>query len=182
MPKSLILSTIAISALAFAASANAETAKPAASTSGHYFEVGAAGVRVSGEDFGTVNVTFGKTLNSSFAVEVEGNVGVTSKSYNVSGYNVKLKVDYAVAAYAVGTLPVSPNTDLIGRVGLMRAQVKASSSGASATDAESGPALGVGIRYFPNGGNAGVRADITHFNLSNDLNGDVFQVSYIRRF
>ncbi len=181
MPKSLLLSAIAVSALAFAVSANAETAKPAA-TSGNYFEVGGAAARVSGENFGTVNFTLGKTLNRSVAVEVEGQVGVTSKDYNYGGYNVKLKVDYALAGYVVGTLPVGPNTDLLGRVGYMHAQVKASVGGASGTDAESGPAYGVGLRYFPKGGNAGVRFDITHFDLSHDLNGDLYQVSYIRRF
>ncbi len=182
MPKSLILSAIAISTLAFAVSANAETAKPAASASDNYFEVGGGAARVSGENFGTVNFTLGKTLNQSFAAELEGQVGVTSKSYYYGGNKVKAQVDYALAAYAVGTLPVSADTDLIGRVGYMTAEAKVAASGASATDMEFGPAYGVGIRYFPKGGDAGVRFDITHFDLSHDLNGDLYQVSYIRRF
>ena len=174
MPKSLILSAIAVSALAFAVSANAETAKPAAKSTDAYIEVGGAAARVSGENFGTANFTIGKTINRSFAVELETQVGVTSKSYTYGGYTVKLKVDHALAGYAVGTLPVSANVDLIGRVGYMTAQVKASSGGAAATDSETGPAYGIGLRYFPNGGNAGVRADITHFDLSNGLNGDLY--------
>jgi len=182
MPKSLILTAIAVSALAFAVSANAETAKPASS----YFEVGASNAHIAGDNFGTVSFTIGKNLTQfpsgvtegTFAVEAEGNIGVTSKTY--SGAHVK--VDYAVAGYAVIIEPLGANTDLIARLGYMRGQVKASAGGVSATDAESGPAIGLGIRYFPNGGNSGIRADVTAFHLSNSLNGNNYQVSYIRRF
>lgn len=182
MPKSLILITVAVSALAFAVSANAETAKPASS----YFEVGASNAHIQGQNFGAVNFTIGKNLTKftagqsegAFAVEAEGDIGVTSKTYS----GVHLKIDYAIAAYAVTFLPIGTNTDLIGRLGYMRGQVKGSAGGVSATDAESGPAFGLGLRYFPNGGNSGIRADMTHFSLSHNLKGDIYQVSYIRRF
>lgn len=186
MPKSLILTTIAVSALAFAVSANAETAKPAASSASSYFEVGASDAHIQGQNFGAVNFTIGKNLTKfaagqsegTFAVEAEGDIGVTNKTYN----GVHLKVDYAIAGYAVTFLPIGTNTDLIARLGYMRGQVKGSAGGVSATDAESGPAFGFGLRYFPNGGNSGIRADMTHFSLSHNLKGDIYQVSYIRRF
>jgi len=182
MSKSLILATVAVSALAFAVSANAETAKPAASSASSYVEVGASTTGLQGQNFGTVNFTIGKSLTKSFALEAEGNIGVTHNDTTVSNVTVHTKVDYAVAGYAVGIVSFTDNSDLIGRVGYMHAQVKAYAGGYSATQAESGLAVGVGIRYFPNAGNAGVRADFTHYSLSHDTKGDILQVSYIRRF
>jgi hypothetical protein len=177
MTKSLIISAIAMAAATFAVSANAETAKPDA-----YFQIGAADAHIGGENFGAVNVILGKTLTPHFAVEAEGNIGVTQKTYHVGGVTAKAKIDYSLGAYVVGSLPVSANVDLIGRLGYAKGQIKVSASGSSATASDSGPAVGVGVRYFPKGGLSGVRADVTHFDFGDGFDGEIYQVSYVRRF
>ncbi len=181
MIKTVTFAALALTVSAFAVSANAQDAAPTAAPKG-YFQVGAANANFSGDNFAAVEFGVGFNLSKHFAVEADGDVGVSDKTYRVSGVDVKAKLDYAVGAFVVGTLPVSANVDLLGRVGYVKAQIKASAGGYSATGSNSGAAYGVGVRYFPNGGINGVRADVTHFDLGSDSSGELYQVSFIRKF
>ena len=176
MRNTIIATSLVLAAAAFAVSANAET------TVKGYASVGAAGVNLGGEKFGAIDLSAGADVNKYLAFEADADIGVTDKTYTSGNINVKVKVNYAIGAYVVGKYPVSPNFDLLGRVGYLKAQLKGSAQGASATVDASGPAYGIGFRYFPKGGANGVRADITHYDFNDDGDGEIYQVSYIHRF
>lgn len=168
--------SVAVIASAMAMSANAQDAG-----STYYVEVGASSIEFLDEDFGTLNLGVGYNFNRNFAVEGNLAFGVTEKTYDFDGDEIKAKVDYTLGVYAVGSLPVSENVDLLGRIGFVKGQFKVSGFGVSASEDDSGPALGVGVRYFPNGGVHGVRADYTRYEFD-DVDGQFIQVSYVRRF
>lgn len=168
--------SVAVIASAMAMSAHAQDAG-----SKYYVEAGASSIEFLDEDFGTLNIGGGYNLNRYFAVEGNLAFGVTEKTYDIGGTDIKAKVDYTLGAYAVGSLPVSENVDLLGRVGFMKGQFKVSGFGASEKVDDTGPAFGVGVRYFPNGGVHGVRADYTRYEFD-DVDGQFIQVSYVRRF
>lgn len=176
MLKSVIAASAALIAAATVASAHAEDATKA------YFQVGGAVTHLSGENYGAVNLGIGYNFTKMFAVEADGDIGVTHKTYNVDGVNVKAKVDYAIGGYGVAYLPLNTETDFIVRGGYLKAQVKASASGLSATRSADGPAIGIGLRYFPHAGVNGVRGDITHYDFGHDGKGEIYQVAYVRKF
>ncbi len=171
-------------AAAFAASAHAQTAKPApAATSGGYFQVGASSVKVDSDTFSAVHLGTGFDAGKHVAFEIGGDVGLNGKTYTYNGNSFKLRFDYDFGAYVVGKLPVSPNADLLGRVGYVRVQESGASNGNKVAVGDRGLAYGVGIRYFINGGNNGVRADVTHFDFGgNRSSGDLIQLAFIRRY
>ncbi|MFT4090035.1 MAG: porin family protein [Asticcacaulis sp.] len=169
------------------ASAMAVSAQAQDAGSKYYVEAGLGNAMVEIDalevdgDFGVLHLGAGYNFNRYFAVEGNLAYGITEKTYQLDGGKVKGKVDYTVGAFAVGSLPVSENVDLIGRVGLVKAQLKLSADGYSETDDDTAVALGFGVRYFPNGGLNGVRADYTYHDFDN-VDSSVIQVAYVRRF
>lgn len=182
MRKITLVTALMLTAATFAVSANAQdAAAPAAGAhTGAYVQVGLSDTKLD-DDYGAVNFGAGYDINKYVAVEADVEVGVTNKTITFNGVDVKTKLDYSVGAFVVGKLPVSANVDLTGRVGYVKAQIKASAGGNSATGDENGAAVGVGIRYFPNGGLNGIRADLTRVKFD-DGDADIYQVSYVRRF
>ena len=177
-----LVTALMLTAATFAVSANAQdAAAPAAGAhTGAYVQVGLSDTKLD-DDYGAVNFGAGYDINKYVAVEADFEVGVTNKTITYGGYDIKTKLNYSAGAFVVGKLPVSANVDLTARVGYVKAQVKASAGSNSATVDEDGAAYGIGVRYFPNGGLNGVRADLTRVKLD-DGDADIYQVSYVRRF
>jgi outer membrane immunogenic protein len=161
---------------------------------GAYGTLGYADAHTSGVDLGAIQGRLGYHVNNWFGVEGELAGGVTSdkSSTVVSGttVNTKTKLQHEEAIYGVGFLPVTPNIDLIGRVGYghTKAKVSASTTGATpitVSDTASGDSwnYGVGAQYHIDPVN-GVRADYTReeFTGSNNGHADVWAVAYTRRF
>ncbi len=173
MLKSFVIgSSIAVAMLAATSGAQAADAQKS------YFEVGGAAADISGKTYGALNLDIGHNFTPNFAVELDGDVGVTTKK--ISGVNTK--VDYAAGVYAVGIFPMSTTTDFIIRGGDVQAQLKGTYAGYSATASANGPAFGVGMRFFPNAGVNGVRGDITHYDFGRKGKGEIYQLAYIRKF
>ncbi len=173
MLKNIIIGLASATALTVFA-VNAQAASPAQS----YFQVGGSATDFSGNTYGAVNLGIGHNFTQNFAVELDGDIGVTNKKI----YGVSTKIDYAVGAYAVGIFPLNASTDFIVRGGDLQAQVKGSYQGYSATASANGPAVGLGLRYFPNAGLNGVRGDVTHYDFGNKGKGEIYQVAYVRKF
>jgi len=171
---SKIVSAIAIATVLTGAAVSANAAE---ATSKAYVQGGASVVRVEDENFGVLNATAGYNFNRYVAVEGEAAFGVQDKKID----GVKAKIDYTVGAYVVGSLPVSQNVDLIGRIGAVQGKIKAKVGNVSESFDDTAAAYGIGVRYFPNGGQNGVRADLTKYDFD-DLEVNAFQVSYVRRF
>lgn len=169
----------AISAVALvAAFAGAAQAQDAAK---YYVEGGYAKVDFNGGDFGVANFGAGLKFNKYIGVEANAGFGVTEESRTEQGITVDVKVDNIVAAYVVGSYPVSANVELLGRIGLLRGELTAESGGTKVSMDEDATAFGVGVRYFPNGGANGVRADFTRADFDN-VDVDQLSISYVRRF
>lgn len=115
-----------------------------------------------GSNLGSVNLRLGDRITPHFGVEGETAFG-TSTDRNDAGY--KNKLTNKTALYGVGYVPVSPNFDLIGRVGVSDTNLKSP----SANKIEEGTALdyGVGAQYHLSSDYA-LRADLT----KSDFNGD----------
>lgn len=171
--RNILLSTAAITLFA---------AAPALAQDGPtwYGSVGYSSLSAEGvdADLGAVTGRIGARLNPYFGVEGEGSVGV--KDDTIGAVDVELEHD--LAAYAVGFLPVTPNLDLIGRVGYGTTSIEASSG--ALTVAEDGESVnyGVGAQYNLDGSN-GIRADWTRRDFRDDGGeADVWSLNYVRRF
>jgi hypothetical protein len=174
MLKIAAMSAIALVA-AFAGAAQAQDAGK------YYVEGGYANVDFNGENFGAANFGAGIKFNKYLGAEANAAFGISEQSYTEQGITVDVKVDNIVAAYLVGAYPVSENVELLGRIGFLRGELSGKSGSTKVSIDDDAFAAGVGVRYFPNGGVHGVRADFTRADFDgNDV--DQLSVSYVRRF
>ena len=170
---------LAIAALA-PAMASAQTA-----TSGttFYGTLGYAGTSLDHVDLGAIQGRVGARFGQYFGVEGEVSGGVKDDKVNVAGTDVKVKLDHQEALYGVGFLPISPNFDLLARVGYGHTEGSGSAPGVSTTVKGDSWNYGVGGQYSFDGVN-GVRADYTResFQRHGGSDADVWSVAYVRKF
>ena len=177
------VSVLASTALAAALALGALPA--AAQTEGTSF-YGNAGYTITdagdGGNFGVVTGRIGARFLPYLGVEGEAGFGVDSDHVNVGNVRVKTELKHSFAAYGVGFLPVSPNFDLLARVGYGTTKIKASAAGVAADGSDESWNYGVGGQYLFDGVN-GVRVDYTRHDFGHGgEDADTYAVSYVRKF
>lgn len=121
-------------------------------------------------------------VNPYFGVEGEASFGVKDDDVTVAGITGDLSHEYDAAAYVVGTLPISPNFELFGRLGYGTTRIKADVAGFSVTEDGESVNYGAGANYYFDAQN-GLRADWTRRDFRNDGGElDTYGLSYVRRF
>lgn len=174
----LMFAAAAVAAIAAAAPAiaNAQDAE-----AGAYVNLGYAHTSSGGLDFGAVGARLGYRVNKWVGVEGEGAFGVDDDKLDVSGTSVKVELKHTLAAYLVGFVPVSPNADVLARVGYGTTKFGASLSGVGASGSDESFNFGVGGQYHFDGLN-GARLDYTYQDFDGGGHANVWSVSYSRRF
>lgn len=179
------LSTLAVSAAAIAlflpAAAMAQAGSANTGTS-FYGTLGYADTDLDHVNLGSIQGRLGVRFGQYFGVEGELAGGVKDDKVNVNGTDVKVKLNSQEAIYGVGFLPLSPNFDLLARVGYGHSQGSGSVAGVTANAKGDSWNYGVGGQYSFDGKN-GVRADYTREQFQNH-GGDanVWAISYVRKF
>lgn len=126
---------------------------------------------------GSVNARVGTKITPHFGVEGEAAFGTNKDTTALGDYRLTSK--YGV--YGVGYLPVSPNVDLLGRVGVSDTDLKAP---AAAGKLEQGTSFdyGVGAQYHFNSDYA-ARLDLTRSEFANSKGtSDAATVSVVKKF
>jgi long-subunit fatty acid transport protein len=181
------LSTLAVSAAAIAvllpAAAMAQTTGSANTGTSFYGTLGYADTDLDHVNLGSIQARLGARFGQYFGVEGELAGGVKSDTVNVAGTDVKVKLNSQEAIYGVGFLPLSPNFDLLARVGYGHSEGSGSVAGVSAIAKGDSWNYGVGGQYSFDGKN-GVRADYTREQFQDHGGGDanVWSVAYVRKF
>ncbi|ADU13998.1 porin family protein [Asticcacaulis excentricus] len=160
----------------------AASAAHAQTDSRAYGRIGVGGAKVNDETFEAVTLGFGYNLTPHFAVETDANVGMTDKEVDLDGVKLKAKLDYTAGAYALYTFPIGEQFDIFARAGYLWSKTSLPVNRTSIKESADGPAYGLGFRYFPGAGSNGVRLDATHYDFGNDLKGEIYQLSYVRKF
>lgn len=123
--------------------------------------------------FEAVTGRVGARFTPNLAVEGEASYGFEQDS--LDGVIYELKSDYGV--YGVVLWPMTDNADIFLRVGTGNTTIEV---GGEDMD-NNGVRYGAGAQFFFDGAN-GVRVDLTRFNLDDDIDADVYTVSYVRKF
>jgi hypothetical protein len=141
--------------------------------------------QLDGDDatLGAITGRLNAKVNRYVGFEGEASFGVKDDEITVGGVTGDLSHEYDAAAYVVGTLPITPNFELFGRVGYGTTSIKAEAAGISASEDGESVNYGAGANYFFDGRN-GVRADWTRRDFTDDNGGelDTYGLSYVRRF
>ena len=189
--KSLALAASA-AALACALPAIASAQTTTAPT-GVYATLGYADAHTSGVDLGAIQGRLGYRFNNWLGVEGELAGGVKGDSLDVptgltspATVRADVKLRHQEAIYGVGFLPLSPQWDLLARVGYGNQKVKVSAPGFAGAEAEANGKswnYGVGAQWHWDGMN-GIRGDYTREEFTHGSSGhaDVWSVAYSRRF
>ena len=103
-------------------------------------------------------------------------------SVSVAGVTTEADLDYQYAGYVTGTMPVTPNLDIIGRVGYGQSKLETTTAGVSTSDKEDSINYGVGAQY--SWGMNGIRGDYTRHDFRDSGVGeaDAWSVAYVRKF
>lgn len=179
--KSLI-ATASIAVLGIAAPAIAQ--EQSVSPTGLYGTLGYAGTSQSSVDLGAVQGRLGYRFNNWLGAEGEVSGGVKDDHVAIApGVNSKVSLDHQEAVYGVGFMPLTPQLDVLGRVGYGHARVSAEAPGVSGHASSDSLNVGAGVQYHLDTKN-GVRADYTRedFLHTNAGHADVWSVAYSRRF
>jgi outer membrane immunogenic protein len=173
----------AAAALAMAAFAPAMAQAQTAPVSGPYVNLGYAHADTGTPNFEVLGARLGYRFNRMLGVEGEAGWGLKGYDVNVApGSDVHLKLSHQYAAYGVGFLPLSENTDLFARVGYGTTKIKGSFLGTSVADDGESINFGVGAQHHFDGVN-GVRFDYTRQEFrKGDGHANVWGVAYVRRF
>ena len=189
------LPVIASAALALPALALAAFAAPAfAQTTSWYMPSGLYGTlgysnldTASGPDVdlnaitGRVGARFGRYLG----VEGEVTGGLGSDSYGYAGDSIKARLNDQYAGYVVGYLPITPQFELLARVGYGGQDYHISDYTAATTQGYHYDSLNYGAggqyNFTPKDG---VRVDYTRIDAQGYQNPDsnVWNISYVRKF
>ena len=159
------------------------SAQTATSGTSFYGTLGYADTDLDNVNLGAIQGRLGARFGQYFGVEGEVSGGVKSDKVDVGGTEVKVKLDHQEAIYGVGFLSLSPNFDLLARVGYGHTQGSGSVSGVSATAKGDSWNYGVGGQYTFDGVN-GIRVDYTReaFQSHSADDANVWSVAYVRKF
>lgn len=179
-------------ALAMAAPAIA-SAQTATAPTGFYANLGYANADTSGVNLGVIQGRLGYRFNNWLGVEGELAGGVKGDHVDVATglaspatVRTDVKLRHQEAIYGVGFLPVSPQWDLLARIGYGNQKVKATAPGFPGAEAEADGNswnYGVGAQWHWDGAN-GVRADYTREEFTHGSSGhaNVWAIAYSHRF
>ena len=170
--KILFAAVAATALVAIAAPASAQT----------YGSLGYSHIEADDVNLGAITGRIGHRMGSFFGIEAEASVGVQDDTVAVGATNVGVDLDYSYAGYLTGSVPVTPNLEVKGRVGYGQTRIEASAAGVSSAGKTDSLNYGVGAQY--NWGQNGVRADWTRhdFRGNNAGEADAWTVSFVRQF
>jgi opacity protein-like surface antigen len=181
--KNLLIAAASLAAIAAVVPAAAQAQAAATTTNtGAY-----ANLNLGIGDYGSADVTaiqgrLGYRFMPYLGVEGELATGIKSDTDTIAGVRVNQKLKSEAAAYAVGFLPISPNTDILARIGYGTTKVRAKALGVSDSDSLDSVNYGVGAQHLFDGLN-GVRADYTYQDFTHGQgHANVWTVGYVRKF
>jgi outer membrane immunogenic protein len=148
-----------------------------------YGTLGYSGSRAEGADTGAVTGRLGAKLTPHFGVEGELSGGVKDDNIDSNGVRSNIEPTHQAALYGVGFLPVTPNIDLLARIGYGNTQYKTNVAGVEGKFDADSVNYGVGAQYKFDDKN-GVRADYTReqFRDNDAADANVVSVGYLRKF
>jgi outer membrane immunogenic protein len=174
----MIAASIAALSLAAPALAHAET------DMNLYATVGGAVLHSDPLNLAVVQARVGARFATYFGAEAEGALGGTVDSITSGGSTVRFRARSEIAGYAVGFVPVTPNTDVLVRIGYGTNTIHAKVVGVGSADIDLNSVnYGVGVQHMFDDNN-GLRADYTRleFQDSGLESADVWSVAYVRKF
>lgn len=180
----------AAAALLVAGTASAQTAPPS-----FYGTLGYTSFSNSDGDedvtLGAVNARLGARFGRNIGIEADAGVGVGEDEFlptcptiqvcaAVVPAPVEVQLENHFAGHVVGFLPVSPNVELLARVGYGRLSVESRTRGVTFSEEENALSYGAGAQVFFDQAN-GVRADYTRFD-ADEGEADAWFLAYVRKF
>lgn len=180
--KNALIAAASVAAMAAFVPAAAQAQDAAVDNIGPYVNLNAGMADAGSADVKIIQGRLGYRFHPNLGVEGELATGIDSDTDTISGVRVKQSLRHAAAGYVVGFLPLSPNTDLLARVGYGTTKIRASSGGISASGSEESWNFGVGAQHHFDGLN-GVRVDYTRQEFEGGPgDANVWTVGYTRRF
>ncbi len=159
--KSVVLAAVAVAGLAAAAPVLADPASADGSQPVNWYgTLGASQTRIDGARLGSVDARVGAQVTPHLGAELELSDGLGADTASKLGPDVRERLNYAVAAYGVGSVPVTSNVNLFARVGVGENRFSRNVAGLEVKPDQASLNYGVGAVYKVNTA-FDIRADYT---------------------
>jgi outer membrane immunogenic protein len=147
-----------------------------------YGTLGYVGTDLDHVDVGAIQGRLGARFGRYFGVEGEYSTGVKDDTISVGGVEDRVKLNSQEAIYGVGFLPITPQFDLLARVGYGHSSGTGEVPGVTANVKGDSWNYGAGAQYMFDAKN-GVRADYTRESfVEHGGDANVWAISYVRKF
>ena len=180
----IIGTIVALAAMGLAVGAHAQSAD-AQSAGVHpwYGSLGATQTQINGGDLTSIDARLGARINPWLGAEGELSVGVGDDIAPVIGPQARDRLHDAIAAYAVGFLPLNKSVTLLARVGGGENQIGVR-DGAGGPGRQDIASLNYGIGAMLNlSPTNAIRIDYTRKSYDRpDLNANTYGVSFVHKF
>jgi outer membrane immunogenic protein len=174
---------LAVAAAVMAAAAATPAAADVVNSTGPYVNLGGTWFSTDNNSVDVTGVTgrFGYRFTPNFGVEGEASFGIDGDTADFLGTPVDVDLDDQFGVYAVGFLPITPNFELLGRVGYATIDAEGTFGGFSAGVDDDGLAFGAGAQYaFTR--NFGVRGEYTRYVATEDDGVDAWTLAGVWAF
>lgn len=135
-------------------------------------------------DMAGIQGRLGFQSSKYFGAEAEGSIGLISHKERLGTADLKSNIDYSLAAFVRGVVPVSQRLNIFSRAGYHVTGIDASLSNSTTTINDSGSfdgfAYGGGVEYALNPRDA-IRFDYTRYDLG-PVDAESLAMSYARKF
>jgi hypothetical protein len=182
--KNALIAAVSLAAIAaiVPAVAQAQTATADTTNTGAYANLNGVIAKDGSASVGAIQGRLGYRFMPYFGVEGELAAGVKSDKDTIAGVTVDQKLKHEEAAYAVGFLPIGPDTDILARIGYGSTKVSAKAAGTTVSDSVPSVNYGIGAQHLFDGAN-GIRADYTYQDFTKGRgHANVWSVGYVRKF
>ncbi|HZZ31980.1 MAG TPA: porin family protein [Phenylobacterium sp.] len=134
-------------------------------------------------NLGGIQGRVGARFGQYFGVEGEAAWGVQGNKATIGGTSTNVNLNSQEALYGVTFLPISPNLDLLARIGYGHTDTSGTINGVAAGPKGDSWNFGVGGQYTFDGKN-GVRVDYTREDFQDHASPDagVWSIAYVRKF
>ncbi|HEX7945440.1 MAG TPA: outer membrane beta-barrel protein, partial [Phenylobacterium sp.] len=129
--KNLLIAAASLAAIAAVVPAAAQAQAAATTNTGAYANLNLGMADYGSADVGAIQGRLGYRFMPYLGVEGELATGFKSDTDTIGGVRVNQKLKSEAAAYAVGFLPISPDTDILARIGYGTTKVRAKALGVS---------------------------------------------------
>ncbi len=131
-----------------------------------------------------IGAKLGQNFHENFGLEVQGSTGIIDDEFEIAGFEVDSNIDFSIAAFLTARVETQGGASFFVRGGYHYTEGSLNVEnvgGGSFKESADGFAIGGGVQFMVDDVN-GIRAEVTHLDADDNASGEIYSLSYVRKF